>query len=128
MRQREPDRALQARRYSSEAQSLSLRHYALERAARTILLCLLTIYHFPAQIASISQRGAPRVYCYGGDRMRTGFPEDSRTLIVAAVLLSTVLSEDRTPEEIGRMAAFFTVLGDTMALLALQPPCGDERQ
>lgn len=54
------------------------------------------------------------------------FPEDSRALILAAVILSVVLSEDQTPDEIGRMAAFFTVLGDTMALLALQPPCCSE--
>ena len=28
---------------------------------------------------------------------------------------------ERTPEEIGRMATFFTVLGDTMGLLAFDP-------
>ena len=55
--------------------------------------------------------------------MHCGFPENSRTLVLAAVILSVALTEDQTPEEIGRMAAFFTVLGDTMALLALQPPC-----
>ncbi len=52
-----------------------------------------------------------------------GFPEDSRTLVLAAVILSVMLTEDRTAEEIGRMAAFFTVLGDAMALLSLQEPC-----
>ena len=58
--------------------------------------------------------------------MLHSFPENSRTLILASVILSAVLTEDRSPEEIGRMAAFFTVLGDTMALLALQPPCCTE--
>ncbi len=45
----------------------------------------------------------------------------SRALAIAAVLTADALTHDRTPEEIGRMAAFFTVLGDTMALLALDP-------
>ena len=45
----------------------------------------------------------------------------SRALAVAAVLTADALTHDRTQEEIGRMAAFFTVLGDTMALLAFDP-------
>ena len=45
----------------------------------------------------------------------------SRALAIAAVLAADALTHDRTPEEIGRMATFFTVLGDTMALLAFDP-------
>lgn len=46
---------------------------------------------------------------------------DSRAIAIAAVLTADALTHDRTPEEIGRMAAFFTVLGDTMAFLSLDP-------
>ena len=46
---------------------------------------------------------------------------ESRALAVAAVLTADALTKDRSAEEIGRMAAFFTVLGDTMTLLALDP-------
>ena len=46
---------------------------------------------------------------------------ESRALAIAAVLTADALTHDRTPEEIGRMATFFTVLGDTMALLAFDP-------
>ena len=42
----------------------------------------------------------------------------SRALAIAAVLTADALTRDRTADEIGQMAAFFTVLGDTMALLA----------
>lgn len=45
----------------------------------------------------------------------------SRALAIAAVITADALTRDRTPDEIGRMAAFFTVLGDTMALLAFDP-------
>ena len=45
----------------------------------------------------------------------------SRALAIAAVLTADALTRDRTADEIGRMAAFFTVLGDTMSLLAFDP-------
>ena len=45
----------------------------------------------------------------------------SRSLAIAAVLTAEALTRGRTAEEIGQMAAFFTVLGDTMALLAFDP-------
>ena len=45
----------------------------------------------------------------------------SRALAIAAVLTADALTKDRTADEIGRMAAFFTVLGDTMALLSFDP-------
>ena len=54
------------------------------------------------------------------------FPEDSHVLVLAAVIMACVLIKDQSLEDIGRMAAFFTVLGDTIALLALHPvyqPC-----
>ena len=35
--------------------------------------------------------------------------------------LAAVLARDQTPDGLGRMAAFFTVVGDTLAMLALQP-------
>lgn len=53
--------------------------------------------------------------------MCSKLPEDSRTLILAAVILACVLIKDQSAHDIGRMAAFFTVLGDTLALLALDP-------
>ena len=55
--------------------------------------------------------------------MHTGFSpsNNSRALALAAVITADALTRDRTAEEIGQMAAFFTVLGDTMALLALDP-------
>lgn len=54
-------------------------------------------------------------------------PRDSRTLVVAAVILACVLSQGRSETETAQLAAFLTVAGDALALLALQPPCdGDE--
>ena len=51
-------------------------------------------------------------------------PRDSRTLVIAAVILACVLAKDRTETELAQLAAFLTVAGDTLALLALQPNCG----
>ena len=51
-------------------------------------------------------------------------PQDSRTLVVAAVILACALSKGRTETELAQLAAFLTVAGDTLALLALQPDCG----
>ncbi len=50
-------------------------------------------------------------------------PRDSRTLVVAAVILACVLSKGRTETEMAQLAAFLTVAGDALALLALQPTC-----
>ena len=44
-------------------------------------------------------------------------------LIVLASSLAALLAQHKTPEEISRLAAFFTLLGDTLALLALKPDC-----
>ena len=45
------------------------------------------------------------------------------SLLAAAVLLAVLLAWEADVDERGRMAAFFTVLGDALALLALQPSC-----
>lgn len=45
---------------------------------------------------------------------------DSRQLIVLSSVLAVMLSQGKTTGEISHMAAFFTLLGDTLALLALQ--------
>ena len=45
----------------------------------------------------------------------------SRALAIAAVLTADALAKDRTADEIGQMAAFFTVLGDTLALFSFDP-------
>ena len=49
------------------------------------------------------------------------FSCDGRDLLVLAVALSVLLAQDQDESQIGRMAAFFTLVGDTLALLALQP-------
>ena len=45
-------------------------------------------------------------------------------LLTAAGLTAAALAQGRTKEEIARLAAFFDVLGDALALLSLpdQPP------
>ena len=49
-------------------------------------------------------------------------------LIAAAAALSAALAQGRTAEELNTLAAFFTVLGDDLALLALQAPgCGESQ-
>lgn len=54
-------------------------------------------------------------------------PRDSRTLVIAAVMLACVLAKGRSEAETAQLAAFLTVAGDALALLALQPSCaGDE--
>ena len=49
------------------------------------------------------------------------FDRDSRELLVLAVALSVLLARDQDEEAVGKMAAFFTIVGDTLALFALQP-------
>ena len=46
---------------------------------------------------------------------------DSRELLARAIALSLCLARDQDQAELGRLAAFFTVVGDTLALFALQP-------
>ncbi len=43
-------------------------------------------------------------------------------ILIAATLVSIQLAQGRTEEELALMAAFFTVLGDSLALLAITRP------
>lgn len=57
--------------------------------------------------------------CGGWSFLSHMFSRNSYILLAAAVLLAW----EADVHERGRMAAFFTVLGDALALLALQPSC-----
>lgn len=46
---------------------------------------------------------------------------DSRQLLILAVAAAVWLAQDTTSETLSQLAAFFTVLGDILALFALQP-------
>lgn len=46
---------------------------------------------------------------------------DSGQLFTAAAALSAALAQGKTPDQLARLAAFFTLVGDTLALFALQP-------
>ena len=48
-------------------------------------------------------------------------PGSSHQLLILAAAAALWLSRDTDSETRGRLAAFFTVLGDILALLALQP-------
>ena len=61
--------------------------------------------------------------CGGWSFLSHMFSRNSYILLAAAVLLAVLLAWEADVDERGRMAAFFTVLGDTLALLALQPSC-----
>lgn len=43
-------------------------------------------------------------------------------LLIASTLVSIQLAQGRTEEELALMAAFFTVLGDSLALMAITRP------
>ena len=45
---------------------------------------------------------------------------DSGQLLTAATALSVALAQGKSQNELSRLAAFFTLVGDTLALLALQ--------
>ena len=47
--------------------------------------------------------------------------EHNRELTVLAVTAAQILSQGKTAEETARLAAFFTILGDTLALFSLGP-------
>ena len=47
--------------------------------------------------------------------------EHNRELAVLAVTAAQILSQGRNAQESARLAAFFTVLGDTLALFSLEP-------
>ncbi|MGI5962611.1 MAG: hypothetical protein ACOX7N_02710 [Lawsonibacter sp.] len=52
--------------------------------------------------------------------MASSFDCSSQELIVLASTLAAALAKGQSPETIGRMAAFFTLLGDTLAVFALE--------
>lgn len=43
-------------------------------------------------------------------------------LLIASTLVSIQLAQGRTEDELALMAAFFTVLGDSLALMAITRP------
>ncbi|MGE4277435.1 MAG: hypothetical protein AB7E30_09725 [Lawsonibacter sp.] len=53
--------------------------------------------------------------------MRSLFDSNSCDLLVLAVVLSVLLAQDQNQSQLAKMAAFFTVVGDTLGLFALQP-------
>ena len=61
--------------------------------------------------------------CGGWSFLSHMFSRNSYILLAAAVLLAVLLAWEADVDERGRMAAFFTVLGDALALRALQPSC-----
>ncbi len=47
-------------------------------------------------------------------------------LVLLAAVTAIQLAQGKCAEELGTLGAFFTVLGDNLALLALKaPPCGE---
>ena len=61
--------------------------------------------------------------CGGWSFLSHMFSRNSYILLAAAVLLAVLLAWEADVDERGRMAAFFTVLGDALGLQALQPSC-----
>ena len=56
------------------------------------------------------------------------FNGSSEALVLLATAVSLQLAQGKDAETLGLMAAFFTVLGDSLALYALQlPKAGDEQ-
>ena len=49
------------------------------------------------------------------------FDRDVRELLSVAVILAVALAQGQDADKIGRMSAFFEVLGDILAMFALQP-------
>ena len=47
--------------------------------------------------------------------------EHNRERVVLAVTAAQILNQGRSAEETARLAAFFTILGDTLALFSLEP-------
>lgn len=53
--------------------------------------------------------------------MSSAFSSDIRELLILAVVLSVLLAQDKSEQEISKMGAFFTIMGDVLDLFALQP-------
>lgn len=56
---------------------------------------------------------------YGGGEMENGL--NANEILLLSVAAAAKLAQGRTADEISLLAAFFTVLGDNLALLALEP-------
>lgn len=50
---------------------------------------------------------------------------NSGELLTMAVALSTALAQGQSPEQLAKLGAFFTVVGDILNLYALQPSQGN---
>lgn len=47
-------------------------------------------------------------------------------LVAAAAALSVAIAQGKTAEEIGLLAALFTIIGDNLALLAVKAPSDED--
>ena len=47
-------------------------------------------------------------------------------LVAAAAALSVLMAQGKTAEQISLLAALFTIVGDSLALLALKAPGGED--
>ena len=47
-------------------------------------------------------------------------------LVAAAAALSVLMAQGKTAEQISLLAALFTIVGDSLALLALKAPSGED--
>ena len=47
-------------------------------------------------------------------------------LVAAAAALSVMIAQGKTAEQISLLAALFTIVGDSLALLALKAPDGED--
>lgn len=56
----------------------------------------------------------------------TSSGSSGENLLLLAAAASLKLAQGRTADELGQLAAFCTVLGDNLALLALSAPSGSE--
>lgn len=137
MRQREPDCALQANAFRPKGSPCPFGTQPQPRGSThdPNLPVLILVYLYPVKIAIedfLFLHIPTRRYTHPlqthkllTEVMDVQSPctpgNGSRSLAIAAVLTAEALTQGRTADEIGQMAAFFTVLGDTMALLAFDP-------
>ena len=57
--------------------------------------------------------------------MSSIYNANSGELLTMAVALSAALAQGQSPEQLSKLGAFFTIVGDTLNLYALQPSQGD---
>ncbi len=58
---------------------------------------------------------------YGGGFVSCLSGENNRELAVLAVTTAAALAQEYSRSEVERLAAFFTILGDTLTLFGLEP-------